>query len=236
MRLLFILFLVLPHWLMAQTSESRAQKVIEKFISALGGREKILAIQDLSLEMEGLIDGRSLTIFKKLKTPNKELTEVWLGNQLVEMTVFDGVNVSITVEGKKMSPEEYVKQEIAIEAPIVPELFYETNQVKSHYKGTELLDGELCDVVEITYPTGRKKTDYFSQQTGLKLRSVEKETIHDGNEIPMVYDFKDYRFVNGVRFPYAILIPVGRPQRIVAYINSIKINTGIKDKVFTVSN
>jgi hypothetical protein len=50
----------------------------------------------------------------------------------------------------------------------------------------------------------------------------------------MIYDFKDYRVVNGVKFPYAILIPIGRPQRIVAYINSIKVNTGIKDKFFSI--
>lgn len=233
-RIFSAYLLLLSNVVIAQTSSEKAQKVIEKFILALGGKEKILAIQDLSIEMEGWIDGKSLTISKRLKAPNKEFTEIRLGDNLLEMTVFDGVNVSITVEGQKMMPDESVKQEIAIESAIVPELIYEANNVKINYIGTENIEGEVCEVIEVSYPTGRKKKEYFSQHSGLKIRSIEKEISPKGEEILMVYDFKDYRAVNGVKFPYAILIPIGRPQRIVAYINSIKINTGIKDKFFTI--
>jgi len=78
--------------------------------------------------------------------------------------------------------------------------------------------------VLITYPTGKETTRFFDVNNGLLVREISDQGIGE---------FSDYREVNGVKFPYSISQQMG-PQSIKLSVLSIKINSKLKDELFSI--
>ncbi len=211
-----------------------AEKVIDNYISAIGGKEKISAIKDVTSKSAASIQGQSLEIISIKKGPNKSLRSVKVGGAFeVQKVVYDGQNMASYAQGQKLPSDPKQLEAQKIEASVVPEVVYENSGVSLNLTGIENIDGVNAYVVEITYKGGAKVTDYFSAESGLKIRRTRTQQGPQG-EIVVPVDFKDYKEVNGVLFPHTQIYPIGGGVKLEASITSIEINTGVEDSKFSV--
>lgn len=211
-----------------------AEKVIENYIQAIGGKEKVSAIKDITSKSAASIQGQSLEITSIKKSPNKSFTTVVVGGAFeVQKLIFDGQNLVRYTQGQKAPDDPKQLEAQKIEAAVVPELTYADKKVTLNLTGAENIDGVNAYAVEVTYEGGSKLTDYFSAETGLKIRRVTTIPGPQG-EVVQAVDFKDYKEVDGVFFPHKQILPLGGGAKLEASITSIEINTGVEDSKFNV--
>jgi len=208
-----------------------AEQVIDNYLDAIGGMETLQAVQDLTIEMETAIQGQQMIIKNIKKAPNKLLSQVsMMGNVMQEMA-FDGEKGVVTAMGQKQPIEGEAAADAANEAMIFPELAY-TAATQIELTGMEEIAGTPAYVLVITSASGKVKTEYFAQSTGLKLRTVVAVEAQ-GQNITSTVDYSDYQNVDGVLFPFTQKTTGGpMPFPIEMKVKSISLNTGVADELF----
>ncbi len=76
-----------------------AEKIIEKYIRAIGGRKKLEDVQDITIKAQTSVRGQSFMIMILKKAPNKLITKMEYGGSVFQKTIFDG-NKGVTVAGR----------------------------------------------------------------------------------------------------------------------------------------
>jgi zinc protease len=201
-----------------------ADQIIESYLKALGGRSRLESINDMSQEMLLSIMGQQATIKSWQKRPNLLLVETLMGGMSLSKQLFDGKKVAIT---SPMGSQEFTEgppfEQAKLQASLFPELDMKTLGVSTRLMGAETLDGQEVYRIEATTASGNKIYDYYSIETGLKLKSISDS---------FTSTFSDYKDVNGVLFPHKVTQEAG-PQMMEMRIIDIQINTGLDDELFT---
>jgi zinc protease len=206
-----------------------AEKVISKYLDAIGGTRNLQGVKSLKFTANADFQGQTLVLTSMVKVP-KSLTSVSFGGMEVQKVVSDGKDVLMFAQGQKVPVDEKEKElYLAAGTPAI-ELLYPTLGAKLALKGIEQVDNTDAYVVEVVLPKGTKLTDYFDTQTGLKLQSV---TIQKGpqGEVAVPTKFSDYRDVKGVKLPYVIAQSMG-PMVLKFVVQSVEVNGTIDDAVF----
>lgn len=207
-----------------------AEKVIEGYLSALGGKDNLRKIKDISMVLQASIQGNPVEIVQTAKAPNKSLNEVKMGGMVVQKEVYNGQKAVSYQMGQEIPMTEEQMKESAYKSVMFPELEYEQWGVETALKGMEKVDGKDAYVVEVVLPTGTTSTQYYSAETGLKV----KETMHidtpQGNMVQNI-SYADYKEKSGVKFPHKVTLS---PPNFTAEISALEINQGVDDKVFAI--
>jgi len=209
-----------------------AAKVLDDYISAIGGEDKIRAIQDMKMVMKADVQGRELQLTLLSKAPNKSRQDVSMGGMAVMTSVYDGTDASMKQMGQPMPIDDNRKKDMAFEAAIISELAIKDMELNAELTGVETIEGKNAYAVEITKPSGNKTTYYYDAESGLKVRTSETVQGPQG-EIAQETDLLEYKEVDGVKFPFTITLPMG-PMKMTANAESIELNTGIEDSEFAV--
>lgn len=213
-------------------ADMTAAKVIDKYIEAIGGKEKLDAIHDFAMKMTASIQGMgSIETVIKRKSPNKLATSTTVGGMVMQEQKFDGTQGVTTQMGQKQKMEGKDLENLKSQASIFAETQYQNKGYELNLKGIEQVDGKNAYQVEVTTPTGEKSTEFYDVNTGLKIRSVQ--SVNDG-AATLTTDFGDYKEVNGVKFPHTLTITGVAPFPIKNTVTSIEVNKGIDDAVFAV--
>lgn len=216
----------------AATADMTAEKVIEKYITAIGGREKMDAVKDVSMKMSASIQGMGTieTIYKQ-KKPNKLMTSTTMGGMVMQEQKFDGTNGVASQMGQKQKIEGKDLESLKVQAVLFAETKYAEMGYKLSLKGIEPVEGKNAYQVEVVSPAGDKVTEFYDVNTGFKIRAVQ---ALPGNAGTLVTDYSDYKEVNGVKFPHSITINGVAPFPIKNTVVTIDVNKGIDDAVFVV--
>ena len=209
------------------------ETVLNKYLDAIGGMDKIKEINAVSMLAEAEIQGMKLQMVAIKSEPNKSvMMMMMMGNTLMKM-VFDGEKGSVSSQGMVTPlPEESVKDLINSTQPIEEVGMINSDNVK--FVSVEEEDGKTLNVLEYEGAEG-KVFLYFDAETGLKYKQRVIAQMPDGSNLEQISYFKEYKEVNGVLFPYTLGIPVG-PQTIEAKVINYTINPPITDSDFTVEN
>jgi len=209
--------------------------IIARYIEALGGKARFDQVNDLTIVLEVNMGNDLLEITKKIKVPNKEVTIMKRNGEVQEVTVFTGEELISNIDGVRQAVTQYQTREAYYDSFVLPELKYDELGVKYLWKGTQELDGETTDILEVTFPFGKVQRDYFSRKTGLKVKTenISPDPNRSDNQS---WIYKDYKAVEGILFPYVQIIPAttNLPQVLTGYVTYIGINTGLKDRDFKV--
>lgn len=206
-----------------------AEQVIDKYIQAIGGKEKLMAIKDESLSMEASVQGMTLEMVSLKKDPGKvKISVTAMGNE-VQSQVFDGKKGKVTQQGQSAAMGEKELKKAEGEALIFPELHYAKLGYKLSYKGTEAVNGNEAHKVIIEDPQGNKETTYFDVKTGYMVKSVE--TSEAGTQTT---EFADYQEQNGIFAPRKVVIAGVLPFPLEFKVKSIEWNKGLDDAKFKV--
>ena len=84
----------------------------------------------------------------------------------------------------------------------------------------------LCLRGEIKGTDNKTKVEFFGADSGLKLKTIAQE-----NGMTQVMVYKDYKEVEGVKFPFSTITTVG-PQEMPLTITEILVNKGMDEKIF----
>jgi predicted Zn-dependent peptidase len=208
-----------------------AQSVMDSYLKAIGGKDKVETVNTVLTLADVTIEGAPFkpTAVIKAMAPNKLSMEMTVeGFGTVMKQKFDGKSGYNEQQGvKKILDEKEISEKQAKKA-LFPELDYSTSTLT--LESVTTIDGE--DVYKIKSVDEAKKTSirYYSVETGL-LKRVEESTEVQGQPTNTIIDYGNYSEVNGVHFPYSQKITQG-PQIILLNITNIKVNEGVSDADF----
>ncbi len=214
-------------------SDLTAEAVIDSYLKAIGGKEVLMGVKDMSMSMTTSAQGQTIGMTIQRKAPNKMAMSVDMSGMVLNQTKFDGEKGEVMAMGQAQPMDQAGLDELKNQSMIFPELNYAKMGAKLELKGVEPIDGKDAYKIEITAASGKKSTDFFDKATGLKIRSIE---VQEGPQGPATStsDYEDYRDVSGVKIPYRLKTVGLAPFPLVFEVKSVEINKGIDDSVFQV--
>lgn len=210
------------------------EQIIGNYIKALGGEAAVKKITTLEQKGEMSIQGQKLAINMKNMAPNLSTVEVSMNGQTAMKEAFNGTTGYSAQMGnkKEMTGEDLMSKKE--EKGIVNQLYYSTNGAKLNVAGVAKVGTADAYKLNVTSPSGLKKTEYYDVKSGLLVK--EEKTSKKGDvEINQTTEYKDYKKVGDVLFPYTIMQSVQTPQGAQEFsinITDVKINTPLKAEDF----
>ncbi len=206
-----------------------AEQVIENYIKAIGGKEKLLAMKDKTTKMSGQVQGMKISMTISQKAPNKYYQFMDAG-VFQQKTVFDGEKGYSEAMGQRKPLEGDQLKTMKFQADIHSILNLPKYGIKVKLEGVEKVNNEDAYKISMETPWGKKITQYYSVKSGLLLKQVTPVSTPQGAFTQSV-SFSDYKEVKGLKFPFKIVQQMG-PQSITLKIDSVEINTGLSDDLF----
>jgi outer membrane lipoprotein-sorting protein len=224
--------------LAAQEADLTLDQIVQKHIEALGGLEKLKALQTLKATGKALLNDGQFEAPVAMWAQRPALTRIEInfkGKSFVH--AFDGTTAwtvnpfSGSEEAEKASPEETkMAQDDAdfVDGPLVN---YQAKGNTVELVGKEDVAGSPAYKLKVTKKGGFSEYDYLDAKTFLAVKSAGKRT-QDGKE----YDFEsypgDYRPVNGVLIPFTTEQKLAGRTTMKLTLVTVEGNVPIDDAVF----
>jgi hypothetical protein len=235
-----------------------ATVIIDKYLAALGGAEKLAAVKSYAATGHGAGFGgfggnSSVQVFAKfpderamfisypdakdrddtIRTFNGH--EGWLKTPLTVLGEYeltggelDGAKFDAELAFPAQLTKVLTKLKVSLPATI-KDLPGPSSQT-SHDAGASAAQEHLVNVVQGTGPRGLLVTMYFDQQTSLLLRVVRFAGSPIGR-IPTQVDYSDYRDVDGIKMPFRIMF-AWLDGRDAIQLSEVKLNVPIDEARF----
>ena len=149
----------------------------------------------------------------------------------------DGQGFEVTFRGARPLPDKTVER---YKEGTLRNIFYSLRQrlgepgLIFEYRGTDVVENQSADIVDITDADNRTVTVYFGQNTHLPFKQVTVRRDPETKlQIEEVTRFAKYRDVGGVMWPYDIQRERNGEKIYQMYSDSVAINRDLKDDLFT---
>ncbi len=153
-----------------------ADAIIDKYLAAIGGKEAIAKIEDLTLSLAAETQRGTMESELKIKKPNKFSSVMYMmGNEVMRATG-NGTKVE-TVSGFGGNTNNRVaegKDAIAqtLQNVPFPELLYTEYGIEKTVAGKEAVNGKDAWKIDFAIPEGRKWSEFFDVESGLKVKRM----------------------------------------------------------------
>ena len=157
-----------------------AEKVVNKYIEAIGGKEKVMAVKTVMMVSNATVQGTPLLMTMKASAPNKTSQVISVMGNTFQKAVFDG----------KIGYEESRGQRKVLEGDDLEKaknknaLFGDLNYTSGELVRIEPLEGKNAIVLKYL-----GKEIFYDMTSGLKVKSVETVKTPDGKEGKSAYNF-----------------------------------------------
>ena len=212
------------------TEAVSAASIIASFLKAIGGKEEAMKLNTLKSSFTMEIQGMSLKGTDLKMAPNKNRTEVKMGETTVMEKMFDGTKGYQVQGGKKEEMDEKEIKEAQDEKALIPQLFYVSNEYQTSYLGTGKVGEEDDYKLKVTAPSGKVAVEYYSIKSGLLLRD-ETTMENQGNEVVISADYSNYKKVGNVLLPFTTVRAFGE-QEMTFTLDEVKANEGVTEADF----
>jgi predicted Zn-dependent peptidase len=199
-----------------------ATNVVDKYIEAIGGKEKVMAVKTVMMVSNATIQGTPLVMTMKAAAPNKTSQVISVMGNVAQKAIFDGEKGYQESRGQRIDTEG----EALEKAKAKNALFSDLNYTSGTLVRIEPLEGKNAIVLKY-----KDSEIYYDMTTGLKVKSVRTVKTPDGKETKVPTVFSDYKEVNGIKFPHSIGQKMG-PMDLNFVIKEIKVNEGVTDADF----
>jgi predicted Zn-dependent peptidase len=212
-------------------SDLTAEMVIDNYLKAIGGKEKLESVRDLSVRMSTTKDDKEVLSYMIKSKPSNYLYEVTYGGQNLTKVSFNGQKAMVLDEYGTLSEMDQDVFDVAMEAAMFPELEYFNGNNRVTLSGSVMIDGEKAWKLTVQTVNGNVFFEYYSDETGLKLKRNERKLI-DMKLVELNTTYKDYRKVEGVMFPH--LIKESSKLNLIFTVDEIKLNQGLSPELFKI--
>ncbi len=235
----FILALVFAQLANAQSVD----EVINQYILARGGKEKLNSIKSIYFEGTREMMGNEVQV-KVTKVDNKLFRTDFEfgGNTGYTIVTPDKGWTFIPMRSDKPEeiPSEQLKtmqNQLDIAGPLVD---YATKGYKASLKGKETVNGKEAYHIELTSSTGKVITYYIDTKTDflIQIRQMSDGAGHNGNgeTKEIITDLSDYKDVDGVMFPQTITTEGSGMGSGSMTFDKIEVNIPVDEKLYKPSN
>ena len=171
--------------------------VIDKYLEAIGGKERISAIKSLKLVYEGTAAGTTVKTEEK-RTADKYAQTTFMNNDAMMGVVAKGDEFYMKQGPNKMPLPPAMRNDLSYAIGILPELGIANSQT-AKLSGIEKVEGRDAYKVEVPGEIVQASF-YYDVETGLKLKEV---TIinNNGQQQNQEVNYKDYQEFDGIKFP-----------------------------------
>lgn len=199
-----------------------AEGVIEKYIEAIGGREKLEAVNTIRMVSEAEIQGMTITIEQLVdKTKGIAVQNTKLGAQVMSKVVVTRQAVTVTAQGQTQELPAEAAAPYQSLLTVIPELTYTADNVKLELDGINKVNDEDAYKVKVTQGANASVA-YFSVTSGLKLKSE--------SELSGEMTVEGYGTYDGIQLPETISIVNNMmPMPLKAVTKTVVINGEISD-------
>lgn len=207
-----------------------AKGIIEAYVQAIGGQERLASISDLTLHMSAQVQGQEVKMMIQKKAPGKALAVSSAQGNVLTKIIFDGMQASVYAMGQKQALDDQSTASIQRQAWLFPEIEYLRSGSFS-YGGLEEVNGRKAWRIEVVTQKGYACTEYYDVETALKLRSVTAEA-----GVRVVNHYSDYREVQGIMLPFEVLTTFAgelQPPMLMR-VTETTLNSGLDDSVFII--
>jgi photosynthetic reaction center cytochrome c subunit len=218
--------------------EPKGADVLDKYIAALGGAQKLAAVKSFvatgkSLGYEGLGGGGTFTIYGK--APDQRTTEITFKDHPERGDAIRTYNGKTGwVKQPRAAVPEFEYQGSELNGVRLDALLAFPGQIKTVLTGLRTNSADIGDkdvqIVQGSGPNGIMVTLYFDKKTNLLVRLVRYSNSPAGR-VPTQIDYDDYRDVNGVKFPFKYTFS-WLDGRDVFQIDNVKVNVPIDEAKF----
>lgn len=206
------------------------KQVLDKYIQAVGGVDNIGKVKDITMNASLTVQGMTLSVKMIYKIPGQYLTEIVMNGQTFQKQVYNkGTGKISGMQGNKVVEGEELDK-MKLEAELFPELKYDAYGYKAELKEVVDVNGKAVYVIEVTSPTGKTSRDFYSVESGLKVKSESTQESQMG-AVTQSTEISEYMDVNGVKYPKLMKQSAG-PQTFDIKVETITVNTGVADEVF----
>lgn len=217
---------------MEAAGDMQAKDVILGYLNAIGGRDALSKIESAKTTMSMDMMGTSLDVVVLQKPPMFSMSMNAQGMTMVKQ-VFDGEKALVEQMGQKQVLEGKDASAMANQGKIAPELDYLSAPYEIELKGVEDVDGVSCYKVGVVDSEGQKSTEYYSVDSGLKLKAIT--TVEQGGQkATITNEYKDYKEVDGIMMPHTFKTSGASPVPMEMKVSKIELNVPIEDSVFKV--
>ncbi|HEY4362173.1 MAG TPA: photosynthetic reaction center cytochrome c subunit family protein [Bryobacteraceae bacterium] len=223
----------------AQQGAPAASAVLDKYIAAIGGTQKVNAITSYitsgkSLGFAGLGGNGEFTIYAK--SPDQRTTQIVFKDhpERGQSTwAFNGKTGWIVTPRGFL--DEYELSGANIDGARIEAQLSFPGQIKASLTnwrsgGVDTIGDQDYQILQGSGPKGLLVTLYFDTESGLLKRMIRYTNSPIGR-VPTQIDYADYRDVNGVKFPFEISF-LWLDGRWTAKLESVKTNVAIEAAKF----
>lgn len=228
-----ILVAVVAALISANSFGQTADEIIDKHVAALGGLDKIKAINNIITERSVAIQGMeipsktTIVVGKSMRTENTVM-----GNSMV--MVVDGTTgwmIRPTMMGGTGEPEDMpadqLKQQIGQLDPFGGLVNYKEKGNKVELVGKEQVDKKDVYHLKLTTKDGQAIDEFLDANTYL-LTKIKVNT----NGQDAAIDFSDYKETSGVKFPSVLEMVNPQMGAMSLITNKVTVNGKVDDSIF----
>lgn len=202
----FVLGIVFMQFVQAQSVDD----IINKYIEARGGKDKLNALK--SVYMEGLRQMMGTDVPVKVTIVQGKLfrTDFEFGGN-------SGYSIVMPTEGWSFIPMrsqnadpipqdalKTMQGQLDIAGPLVD---YTSKGNKVELQGKENIDGKEAYKIKLTFADGKQATYYIDTKTNLLIQAKQMRKDMTGKETEVITNYSDYKSFDGIMFPQTIASP-----------------------------
>ena len=205
-------------------ADMTAEKVLETYLTAIGGSEKVKAIKTAKITMDANVMGTALNISFFYDSQNGRYGQKLAvgGNVMQKTTLADGKG-TMSAQGQEMELTGEQLEAVKLNSYLFPEAIYQEMGYVLTFDGLKDVDGTSAYKVIISAPTGAKLINYYAQESGLKIKY---ENPASGDTF-----YSDYQAKDGVLLPMAWTIKSPAiPAPLEGKVTSLELNVPITDE------
>ncbi|WP_146151306.1 M1 family aminopeptidase [Chitinophaga niastensis] len=204
-----------------------ARTIIDRYLTAIGGKERITQVKQGSLTYASFDSGEYL-FTKKYKYPQQNNVTVTLNN--INLTLKSIVTTDTSVAYTQLSTPTALttqqKDQLRTATELFPELlFFDDNHHTVLADSLLHIDGMYAYVITVTTLIGEKWNYYYDAHTGYKIQEERKGNPEDS----LLYsklEFAGYRQQQGITLPYTMVISNFNEEDEVLSLNKIDFLAG----------
>ena len=199
------------------------EKVLENYLTAVGGADKVAAVKSAKISMDANVMGTPLTIAFVYDSQNGRYGQkLSIAGNVMQKTSLANGKGSMSVQGNTIEMAPAQLAEAQLNSYLFPEAVYKQNGYTLTLDGLKDVDGKPAYKVIITAASGAKLINYYAQDSGLKIKY---ENPASGDTY-----YGDYQAKNGVLLPMSWTIKSPQiPVPLEAKVTSLELNVPITD-------
>jgi len=209
------------------------QQVIDNYLEAIGGPDKLKSVQDLTIRMSTTVQGMALEVINEQMKPGMMHMKVMMNGSAMQEVIYDGEKAKVSQMGNAQTLEGEQAAGFESQAMIFPELYYDDMGVELTLEGIETVNEKDAYKVIVTQPDGSKTTQFYDLETNYKVKEVTTQEAQ-GQTVTQTSTFSDYKEVDGIMFPHQMQSSGAMPFPVDFKTEEIKVNAGLTEDAFKV--